>query len=66
MVYIWEGGLVLYGALIAGAEAGVSRDDNTAAFSKLGLRPVTAGQSAERKMDTTIMGQPASMPLRPV
>ncbi|MEL7155558.1 MAG: pre-mycofactocin synthase MftD [Actinomycetota bacterium] len=53
----------VYGALIAGAEAGVSRDDNTAAFNELGIRPVTAGQSAERKMDTTIMGQPSSMPV---
>ncbi|MEM9133075.1 MAG: pre-mycofactocin synthase MftD [Actinomycetota bacterium] len=53
----------VYGALVAGAEAGVSRDDNTTAFNQLGLRPVTAGQSAERSMDTTIMGQPASMPV---
>ncbi len=53
----------VYGALIAGAEAGVSRDDNTAAFNEVGLRPVTAGQSAERRMDTTIMGQPSSMPV---
>ncbi|MEM9614548.1 MAG: pre-mycofactocin synthase MftD [Actinomycetota bacterium] len=53
----------VYGALVAGAEAGVSRNDNTTAFNQLGLRPVTAGQSAERSMDTTIMGQPASMPV---
>lgn len=53
----------VYGALVAGAEAGVSRHDNTTAFNELGLRPVTAGQSAERSMDTTIMGQPASMPV---
>ncbi len=53
----------VYGALIAGAEAGVSMNDNLQAFNELGLRPVTAGQSPERAMDTTIMGQPASMPV---
>ncbi len=53
----------VYGALIAGAEAGVSRDDNTAAFNELGFRTVTAGQSAKREMATTVMGQPASMPV---
>lgn len=53
----------VYGALIAGAEAGVSMRDNVSAFDELGFRPVTAGQSAERKLDTTIMGQPASMPV---
>ena len=53
----------VYGAIVAGAEAGVSMKDNTNAFDELGLRPITAGQSAERAMDTTIMGQPASMPV---
>ena len=53
----------VYGALIAGAEAGVSRDDNTAAFNELGFRTVTAGQSAERDMSVTVMGQPSSMPV---
>ena len=31
-----------------------SRCDNTSAFDELGFRPVTAGQPAERQMDTTI------------
>lgn len=53
----------VYGALIAGAEAGVSMNDNLTAFDELGLRPVTAGQSGERKMDLTIMGQHSSMPV---
>ena len=53
----------VYGALIAGAEAGVSIADNEAAFNELGLRPVTAGQTQGREMATTIMGQPASMPV---
>jgi heme/flavin dehydrogenase (mycofactocin system) len=48
---------------VAGAEAGISRDDNLSAFDQLGLRPVTAGQHARREMSTTIMGQPASMPV---
>ena len=53
----------VYGALIAGAEAGLSMRDNTAAFAELGFRPVTAGQPAERAMETTIMGEYASMPV---
>ena len=35
----------------------------TSAFDELGFRPVTAGQPAERQMDTTIMGQLSSMPV---
>jgi len=53
----------VYGALIAGAEAGVSIGDNLTAFDELGFRPVTAGQPAERDMATTVMGQPMSMPV---
>jgi len=53
----------VYGALIAGAEAGVSINDNLTAFDELGFRPVTAGQPAERDMATTVMGQPMSMPV---
>lgn len=53
----------VYGALVAGAEAGVSANDNLTAFDELGLRPVTAGQPAKREMATTIMGQPTSMPV---
>ncbi len=53
----------VYGALIAGAEAGVSLRDNIAALDELGFRPVTAGQPPERAMATTVMGQPASMPV---
>lgn len=53
----------VYGALVAGSEAGVSMRDNTAAFDELSLRPITAGQPAERNMATTIMGQPMSMPV---
>ncbi|MEM8745208.1 MAG: alpha-hydroxy-acid oxidizing protein, partial [Actinomycetota bacterium] len=53
----------VYGALIAGAEAGITVNDNTAAFDELGLRPVTAGQSPTRDMATEVMGQPVSMPV---
>ena len=53
----------VYGALIAGAEAGVSMQDNIASFNELGFRTVTAGQSAKRDMHTTVMGQDASMPV---
>ena len=52
-----------YGAIVAGAEAGVTMRDNTSAFDELGFRPVTAGQPAERQTDTTITGQPSSMPV---
>lgn len=53
----------VYGMLVGGAEAGVSTRDNLTAFDELGFLPLTAGQSATRAMDTTIMGQPASMPV---
>ena len=53
----------VYGAIVAGAEAGVSRDDNLAAFDELGFRPVTAGQITGPEMETTIMGEYASMPV---
>lgn len=53
----------VFGAIVAGAEAGVSKDDNLAAFDELGLRPVTAGQTTGAQMDCTIMGQPSSMPV---
>ncbi len=53
----------VYGALIAGSEAGLSMNDNLAAFQELGMRPVTAGQHATRDMATSVMGQPTSMPV---
>jgi len=53
----------VYGALIAGAEAGLTKDDNVAAFDELGLRPITAGQSPTRDMSTEVMGQQLSMPV---
>lgn len=53
----------VYGALVAGAEAGVSMRDNTAAFDELGFRPVTAGQAADPQIAVNIMGQPCAMPV---
>lgn len=53
----------VYGALIAGTERGLSMNGNMSAFDQLGLRPITAGQPAERSMATEIMGQPMSMPV---
>ena len=53
----------VYGALIAGADRGITMGDNTAAFDELGFRPVTAGQSPTRDMATQVMGQPMSMPV---
>lgn len=53
----------VYGALIAGTERGVTLDDNLSAFDQLGIRPVTAGQAADRDMSTEVMGQPLSMPV---
>ncbi len=53
----------VYGALVAGAEAGVSMRDNLAAFDELGFRPVTAGQAADPAIDTNIMDQHSAMPV---
>ena len=53
----------VYGAILGGADAGVSRADNVDAFNELGIRPLTAGQPAERDMAVTVMGQPSSMPV---
>jgi heme/flavin dehydrogenase (mycofactocin system) len=53
----------VYGMLVGGTEAGITTNDNLTAFDELGVLPVTAGQSATRAMETTIMGQPSSMPV---
>lgn len=53
----------VYGALIAGADRGITMGDNTAAFDELGFRPVTAGQSPTRDMTLEVMGQWSSMPV---
>jgi heme/flavin dehydrogenase (mycofactocin system) len=53
----------VYGALIAGAEAGVTIRDNVAAFSELGFAPHVAGLPATRAMATTVMGQDIPLPV---
>jgi len=53
----------VYGALVAGAEAGVTARDNVAAFSELGFAPHVAGLPATREMATTVMGQEISLPV---
>lgn len=53
----------VYGALVAGSEAGVTLDDNTGAFRELGFAPHVADLPQERSLATTIMGQDISMPI---
>jgi L-lactate dehydrogenase (cytochrome)/glycolate oxidase len=53
----------VYGALVAGAEKGITAEDNVAAFSELGFAPHVAGLPAVREMATTVMGQPISLPV---
>src|SRR6478735_8847261 len=53
----------VYGALLAGSEAGASYADNTAAFGQLGFAPHVAGASAKRDQATTVMGQDISLPV---
>src|SRR3954466_3795769 len=53
----------VYGALLAGCEAGVTYRDNSAAFAEIGFAPHIGGQFAHREMATTVMGQSVSMPV---
>ncbi|UYP18044.1 mycofactocin biosynthesis FMN-dependent deaminase MftD [Rhodococcus sp. Z13] len=53
----------VYGALVAGSEAGITVDDNIAAFRELGFAPHVAGLSDKREMATTIMGQDVALPV---
>jgi heme/flavin dehydrogenase (mycofactocin system) len=53
----------VYMALLAGSEAGVSYDDNQAAFRELGLSPHVVGLTSKHDLATTVMGQPISMPV---
>ncbi|KRF19067.1 alpha-hydroxy-acid oxidizing enzyme [Nocardioides sp. Soil797] len=53
----------VYSALLAGSERGTSYEDNTGAFSELGLAPHVAGLSRERDLSTRVMGQDISMPV---
>lgn len=53
----------VYSALRAGSEAGVTLDDNLAAFRELGFLPYVADKPSERDLSTEVMGQPISMPV---
>jgi heme/flavin dehydrogenase (mycofactocin system) len=53
----------VYMALVAGSEAGVTLNDNIAAFSELGFAPHVAELSGERSLSTTVMGQDISLPV---
>jgi pre-mycofactocin synthase len=53
----------VYLALVAGAEAGTTMGDNTAAFGELGFRPRVADLPSEREVSTTVMGQDISFPV---
>jgi L-lactate dehydrogenase (cytochrome) len=50
-------------ALVAGAEAGSTMDDNVAAFGELKFRPHVADLPATRDLSTTVMGQDLSFPV---
>src|SRR6516162_1740357 len=53
----------VYGALVAGAEAGVTMRDNVDAFTEIGFAPHVAGLPATREMATSVMGQDISLPV---
>ena len=53
----------VYGALIGGSERGLTYQDNMKAFGELQWAPHVAGHEAERKLDTTVMGIPISIPV---
>ncbi len=53
----------VYGALIAGSEAGRTLADNQAAFAELGFAPHVAGLTAAPDLTTRVMGLDLSMPV---
>src|SRR6266699_1423456 len=53
----------VYLAVLAGAEAGVTMNDNVRAFSELRFRPHVAGLPAGRELATTVMGHEVSLPV---
>jgi L-lactate dehydrogenase (cytochrome) len=52
----------VYLALVAGAEAGVTMNDNVRAFTELRFRPHVAEPPAARELATTVMGHDVSFP----
>lgn len=53
----------VYSALLAGSERGLTVSDNVDAFAELGFAPHVAGNSPQRDLATSVMGQPISMPV---
>jgi heme/flavin dehydrogenase (mycofactocin system) len=53
----------VYGAIIGGAEKGLSLNGNLTSFDQLGLAPHVAGLQAERSMNTSVFGLDISMPV---
>ena len=53
----------VYGALVAGAEAGTTLADNVAAFSELGFAPHVAGQAGAPELATRVLGQDLALPV---
>ena len=53
----------VYGALLAGSEAGLTYRDNINAFRELGFAPHVGGQFAQRELGTTVMGQSIALPV---
>lgn len=53
----------VYMALVAGAEAGVTMEDNVSALGELRFRPHVADLPAARDLSTTVMGQEVSFPV---
>ncbi len=53
----------VYLAVVAGAEAGVTMNDNVRAFAELRFRPHVAGLPAARELGTTVMGLQVSLPV---
>ena len=53
----------VYLAVVAGAEAGVTMNDNVRAFSELRFRPHVAGLPAARELSTAVMGLQVRLPV---
>src|SRR5689334_19402881 len=53
----------VYGALVAGAEKGLTAADNVAAFDEIGFAPHAAGLANQRNMATRVMGQDIALPV---
>jgi heme/flavin dehydrogenase (mycofactocin system) len=53
----------VYMALVAGSEAGLTLQDNLAAFSELGFAPHIIGSPGQREMTRTVMGQELALPV---